>query len=229
MLNRQELMNRLFAERVDAAERFEGYPYVTISRQAGAGGKTLAQALLLKIELKSYADPYRGWKIFDREIADLLHEDKELARSTGSLLGEEYHSEVEEFFKGLLGGPSDQYRLEKTTFDLVRTLASIGKVILVGRAGASVTAKLPGGIRVRLVAPIDWRVRNMMSLMSINEHEAEALAKQQDHGRARLARDFFDHDVDDPGLYDVVIDTSETPIEDAASRVYDLVVAASSG
>lgn len=227
MLKRQELMNRFFAERVEADERFEGYPYVTISRQAGAGGNALARALLEKIELKSYADPYRGWKIFDREIADILHEDRALERSTGSLISEEYHSEIEEFFKGLLGGPTDQYKLEKATFALVRTLASIGKVILVGRAGTCAASKLPGGVRVRLEAPVEWRVRNIMSLMSIDEHEAETLVKHQDHDRARLLRDFFDRDPDDPKLYDLVFDTSKTPIAEAAAQVYDLVVAAS--
>ena len=49
--------------------------------------------------------------------------------------------------------------------------------------------------------------------------------KRQDHERARLVRDFFDRDVDDPKRYDVVIDTSAVSIDDAAAKVYDLVVA----
>lgn len=227
MINRQEIMDRFFAERVDTDERFEGYPYVTISRQAGAGGNTLARALLERIQLKSYADPYRGWRVFDREIADLLREDQTLERSSSSLLSEEYHSEIEEFFKGLVGGPTDQYKLEKATFALIRTLASVGKVILVGRAGACATAKLPGGVRIRLVAPAAWRVNNIMNLMSLSKEAAENLVRRQDHDRARLVRDFFDRDVEDLKLYDEVIDTSEIPMADAAQKVYDLVVARS--
>ena len=38
-----------------------------------------------------------------------------------------------------MGGPTDQYKLEKATFALLRILASIGKVILIGRAGACAT------------------------------------------------------------------------------------------
>jgi cytidylate kinase len=216
-------MARFFADRVNTDKRFEGYPFVTISRQAGAGGNSLAKALLERIQLKSYADPYRGWRIFDKEIAEILHQDKGLARSTRSLLAEEYHSEVEEFFKGLVGGPMDQYKLEKSTFALIRTLASIGKVILVGRAGASATRDVPGGVRVRLQAPIRWRIENMMSLMSLGRPEAEDLVKRQDHERARLARDFFDQDVDDPRLYDLVIDASQTPIADAGEKVFALL------
>jgi cytidylate kinase len=74
-----------------------------------------------------------------------------------------------------------------------------------------------------MVAPLGRRIENIMNLMAAGKEEAAHLVKRRDHEQARLVRDFFDCDVEDPTLYDLVIDSSEVPMDEAAAQVFDLV------
>jgi cytidylate kinase len=121
-----------------------------------------------------------------------------------SLLAESYQSEFKEFIDSLFVGRPQQYLLHKKTFHVVRILALLGKVIIVGRGGAMVTRDIPGGINVRLVAPEVTRVRWMMHKLSLDKDAALKLVRKQDADRRRLASTFFRKDADDPLNYDVV-------------------------
>jgi hypothetical protein len=197
------------------------YPFVTISRQVGAGGRSLARALVLELEKQPNPD-FHKWKIFDRDLCERLVEDKELRLSLRKLWSEEYHSEIEELILSLLGGSSSQPVAVKKLFEAIRSVAILGKVIIVGRAGSCVTASLPQGVHLRLVASEDSRIERM-KLTPLGEAESRKVLRRQDRGRERLVRTYFRKEISDPLLYDAVWNTDMVPIEVIASAVVALI------
>ena len=199
------------------------YPFVTISRQAGAGGHSLAEALLTRMEKEP--DPFfKGWQMFDQELCKRISEDPKLKVSMQSLLTEEYRTQVEDLLAGMIVGGSSQEAVVKKTFETVRTLATFGKVILVGRAGSCVTVGLPLGVHVRLVAPEPVRIQRMSDRLHLSPEDAVRKAvRKQDQDRARLVKDYFNRDIDDPLLYDTVWNTGRVPVESVASCIITMI------
>lgn len=198
------------------------HPFVTISRQAGAGGHALARILLN--EMNQADEPlFQGWRVFDRELCERLMEDPALHRSMRSLLTEEYRSAIEDAIFSILGGETPQYAVAKKLFETIRMLATLGRVIIVGRAGMCVTRGLPAGVHLRLVASEATRIKRMTNLLQVSEPEARRIVYKQDHDRARLVRDYFFRDIHDPLLYDVIWNTDAVRFKAIAASVLGLI------
>jgi cytidylate kinase len=220
---KSRILEQHIQERLNEDKHRSGYPFVTVSRQAGAGGTTLAKALYQKTRELGYTDLFRGWKVGDQILCEEIAEDPKHHISLNALMAEEFHSEFQEFLSGLLGGPADQYSVYKEIFSIIRGLGTIGKVILVGRAANMVTRDLEAGIHVRLTAPLDSRIEWMMNLLKIEHDQAAKMVKEQDRNRKKLMKSFFSRDVEDPDLYDVVWDTRETSIDDITDRLMQMI------
>jgi cytidylate kinase len=108
-------------------------------------------------------------------------------------------------------------------FRTIRTLATVGKVIVVGRGGVCVTRDLPNGVHVRLVAPPSVRILRMMELLHLSANEARELVSRTDRSRAKLIKTYFSKDIRDPRLYDVTWNTDSVSIEEIAASVIGLI------
>jgi cytidylate kinase len=168
-------------------------------------------------------DLFQGWQVCDQRLCEMLVQDSKLQVSMQSLLAEEYHSQIQTFIAGLLGGQADQNLVMRKLFETIRSLARVGKVIIVGRAGSQVTRELPLGVHVRLVAPETLRIRRMSQLLGKSGDEAKRATHQQDSDRARLLKSFFYADIDDPLLYDCVWNTGLAPFEAIAEAIIALL------
>ncbi|HMP96154.1 MAG TPA: cytidylate kinase-like family protein [Kiritimatiellia bacterium] len=224
-MNHEAIVREFLKNRTSAPPPGSGLPFVTISRQAGAGGNTLAHQLVKTLSSRYTLNATSGWEVFDQKLCTLVLEDGKIKASLESLLAEEYVSEIRQFVGDLLTGQSRQYAAYKRIFEVVRLLASIGKVVLVGRAAAFVTRDMPQGIRVRLVAGEAERIKNMAALLRVHAEDAEAAMREQDLSRARLVRDYFDADVADPLHYHMVFNTEKMPMAEIAEVIAERVAA----
>jgi cytidylate kinase len=202
--------------------RMGRFPFVTISRQTGAGGHSLAEALLGAIRQEREA-LFHGWQMFDHELCKQLVQDPKLHVSMQALLTEEYHSQIEDLLFNMMLGDTPQDIVVKKIFQTVRTLATVGKAIIVGRTGACITRGLLLGVHVRLVASEPSRIRRMMQLLRVSEQEAREVVQKQDRDRARLVRDYFHRDINDPLLYDVTWNTDTVSLEAIAGSLITLI------
>ena len=78
-------------ERQQAAERsapLGELPFITISRQAGARGRTLARAILAEFEKHAKEPRLQGWNSFDEELCQLIVSDPKLNVSLSELITE---------------------------------------------------------------------------------------------------------------------------------------------
>ncbi len=198
-------------------------PFVTISRQAGAGGHTLATALLKAFESQSDKELFGGWEMFDQKLVAMVADDPNLRVSVESLLGEEYHRGAEDFFRQILTSSTHQDIVVDHMFRLVRVLAEVGKAIIVGRAGSEVTRGLSPAVALRLVAPEKQRIERMMELHSLSEKKARESIDKHDGGRARLLKRHFRVNIDNPLLYDAIWNTGSASFEAIAAATVALL------
>lgn len=214
-MNHLLMINQYLKERGQLSDiPATGLPFITISRESGAGGHLLAHVLTADFQKYSEFDFFKGWHVFDREICQVVAEDPELETSFNDLISESYRSEFRELMNNLFMGRSEQYIKFKKVFKVVRILATLGKVILVGQAAACVTADMPSGIHLRLVAPEATRTRWMMKKFNMSKEEAMAMMAQQDENRRKVAKNFFSRNIDDPLLYHAIFNGDKmTPHE----------------
>ena len=198
-------------------------PFVTISRQAGAGGHTLARTLLEAFEAEDDRELFDGWEMFDQKLVAMVADDPDLRVSVEGLLGEEYHRSSEDFFRQILVSSTHQDIVADRVFRLVRVLAEVGKAIIVGHAGSEVTRGLGPSVSIRLIAPESQRIKRMMELRSLDEKKARESMDKHDGGRARLLKRHFRVDIDDPLRYDAIWNTGSASFEAIAAATVALL------
>lgn len=94
-----------------------------------------------------------------------------------------------------------------------------GDMIYHGRAGQVLLAGLPGVLRVRLIAPIDARVQMLMQAEGMDAASAEQYIRHVDGVRARWVKMMYGEDIEDPALYNMVINLKTLSITAACAIV----------
>ncbi len=198
--------------------------FITISRQFGAGGHGLAKAILDEMNCYANIPDLQGWKIFDKEICQMVADNPKLRVTLNSLLDETYLSRSESFLAEILMGHPPQDVVYKKVIEVVLSLASVGKVVLIGRGGACITARLPTGVRLRLAASEETRIKWISDQRRIKKKAAEKVLRERDKGRKRLVEECFGKSIDDPLLYDAVWNTDTVPVQEIARAAVRLVI-----
>ena len=99
-------------------------------------------------------------------------EDHKLPRHLEKILPEDRASRVQYLLADIFNVHPSENIMLKLIAETILKLAELGNVILIGRGGNIITAKLPHVLHVRLVAPLAERIRH-------------AREPPQDTGRAR--------------------------------------------
>ncbi|MDH5372647.1 MAG: cytidylate kinase-like family protein [Acidimicrobiia bacterium] len=198
-------------------------PFITISRQAGAGGHALAAAMLEVFAHQEDVELFGGWQIFDHNLCEIIAADPAYSGSLDSLLAEEYRTPTTDFFHQLVRSTADQDRVMSRVFQLVRSIAAIGNAIIIGRAGSQVTKGMQPGIRLRVVAPEGVRIKRMMEIATLDERQARNQARKMDAHRASLLRAYFETDIADPTNYDVTWNSASSSLIEIAEATTALL------
>jgi cytidylate kinase len=224
-MNHLKMIQQFLKEKRDIEDIPDtGFPFVTISRQSGAGGHLLASILHAEFVKRREISLFEGWHVFDRELCDLVARDPLLLNDIEQLMDEKVRSKFDSFVESLLTGRSESQNLERTSFKVVRMLALIGKVILVGRGSALITADLPQSVHIRLVAPEAHRIARVMKNLNLNKDDAREMVETQDAARRKLIKLFFQRDIEDPLLYDIIWNTGKVSVDIIAQTTLDLLM-----
>jgi hypothetical protein len=118
------------------SERREGRPFVTISRQAGAYGTTIAQ-MLAEYLVKQDRRKNSPWIVFDHELLKKVTEEHDFPETIAPYLSESAITEIDDILEELFGlHPAKSYLVHKMS-ETILHLANVGHVILVGREQTS--------------------------------------------------------------------------------------------
>ncbi len=105
--------------------------------------------------------------------------------------------------------------LQAVIFDF----AQKGDVIIAGRGGQVLLKNMPGVLHVRVVAPLESRIRRLAEESGGDEKQALRVLRRSDRDSGGFIRSFFDADWNDPALYDLVINTRKIAVEGAVKLV----------
>jgi cytidylate kinase len=200
-------------------------PSITISREAGAGAVTIAQMLVERLNVAAKPpEGSTGWTVFDRNLAKQVLVDHELPPNLEQFMVEDARLPVETIVEELLGLHPTAWTLAQQTTKTILRLAGLGRVVLVGRGAEVITNRLPYVFHARLVAPLEKRIHHTAQYYNLTTADAAKLIKESDHARRRYLRRYFDADVDDPLLYDLVLNTGRLGFARAAEVLEQAVL-----
>lgn len=189
------------------------WPIITISRECGAGGTSLARLLADRT----------GFTLWDKRLVTAIAEATGGDESFVAMLDERRRQAIDEVILGLMKHPRQptNIRYHRTLLSVVEALADKGGSIIVGR-GANYVGDPASRLAVRVVRPIDERVARYAELEGLTMLKARRSVVNIDEERDGFVRQYFRHDVVDASAYDLTVNTGSFTLEQTA----DLVMAA---
>jgi hypothetical protein len=118
------------------------FPFVTISRQTGAGGHLLAETLLEAMKKNPHRELFAGWSAFDAKECQAMLENARFRVTFPWLKEEIYRTNPVDFFYQVFGDQSPQMDVMSRIFKTIRHRAQQGKVIFIGRGATYLTQSL---------------------------------------------------------------------------------------
>lgn len=197
-------------------------PAITISRQCGSGGRTVASKLAEWLQPHA---PYGcHWTIFDQNLIKKVLEDHWESVRLAEFLPESSKSRVAEMIEKLRGKKLSAAKFVEQTVETIWQLAEGGHVILVGRAANVITAKLPNVFHVRLVGSLENRIARVEEVYDFDRHAALAYIKSQDDAKRLYLKEYFGRDIEDPELYHLIVNTDRISYGEAAKLIGEAVI-----
>ncbi len=192
---------------------------ITISRERGSGGRSVASLLSRDLGMKCYGkeiiyeiaqragvatefvekydqEHYNKWNL----IIDSLRISSRFSPDYG-LNFNPANIEPEIFFT------EDRYL--KATQEILRKLASQSGCIFLGRGSQLIFQDRQDALHVRLVAPPDVCIQRIAQMLNVPAKEAAKNVQDVDRSRANYLRDFYSADVNDSKYYHVTINTGK--------------------
>lgn len=197
---------------------------VTLSRETGAGAITIGRLVADYLERKQGGDVPCPWAVFDRNLVRTVLSEHKLPETLECYMPEGAVNSVHDVLEELLGVHPPSWTLLQHTNHTILKLAMSGHVILVGRGAHLVTAHLPYVFHVRLVAPLDFRIRHVEDYHHLDHHEAAAFVRKTDRARERYVRRNFGSRVGDPLQFHMIVNTGKTGFPEAARLIGDAVL-----
>ncbi|GBC60822.1 cytidylate kinase-like family protein [Desulfonema ishimotonii] len=198
---------------------------ITISRQFGAGGKTLGKVLAKKL----------GYELVDEDIIQMVADKANVSTDWVESTEKEAGGKLLKFMSGLISksyverilgddkGYMDEEIYVNALRDVIQQVAKEDNVIVVGRGGQYVLQDHPGAFHVLLIADMADRITFMENHYDLSHEEAKRVVEQQGSRRANLYRKFGKEDYDLPNLYHVVLNMSKLDMDKASDFIFRMV------
>ena len=175
---------------------------ITISRQMGSSGDYIANLLasMLSYDLvnkQSIIMEAQSRGMITSETVDKIHEGKPPL--------------IERFTKS-------KSQAVYAMRSIMREMVTESNAVVVGRGGHIELKDRTDLFKVRIIAPLETRIRRIRQENEIGRDKAMKMLKQSDKERAEYVKHFFLVDCSDPEFYDIVINTGKIS-PDAAARL----------
>ncbi len=198
-------------------------PCITISRQCGIDTTDLCEKLVAIFnQLKS--ENTAEWAFFDKNLIEKVIKDHDLPERINKFLSEEKISTVNAMLNELLGVHPPILKLVHQTSSTILKLAQVGNVIIIGRGANIITSHLRNTFNIRLIAPKNIRIRNLEKQLNVSRKEAAEILEREDKARKEYIETYFRKDIDDPLLYDVVLNTAKLDVDLLVKMLRDMIV-----
>jgi cytidylate kinase len=192
-------------------------PVICISREVGCGGVNIAKQLASELDKQCVC---KKWKVLSKEI---LEESARGLDMDPNKLRNYLKEGDRSIFDDVLSAFSEKRyksdrKISKTLIDLVLSFANDGYCIIVGRAGHIIAKDIEKSLLVKLTAPLNWRIKQIMEKNNLNLREAvefiEKTEKERENFRKHIAGDHTHAEE-----FDLTINLSRMKVENAISLI----------
>jgi cytidylate kinase len=189
-------------QKTDANPTGRCNPIVTLSREYGCPSKLIGLMLVEALNRRRGNASARKWRLINKEI--LEESARELSvpeNQIKSMLDADKKGVVMDIltFSTTYGGSE---RIRRTVQKVIRSFASSGYAVIIGRGGVAVTRDHPNALHVRLTAPIEWRAGEISARYGIPLLQARETAEEVDLKRHKLIENLLGRKPD-PYLFDL--------------------------
>lgn len=207
----------------ESEKKKEVYPCITISRQTGSGSYEVSEKLI-DILQRYTKEPDDPWTYFNKELIEKVIEDFKLPKVFTNYIIEDKYNHIKDAVNELLGVRPSEWTIVHKSTEIILQLARYGKVIIVGRGSNIITSKLSNSFHVRLIAPIENRIKHVQEVFDYSKSEAMEYIKREDVNRNKYLRSHFFRDPNDETLYHLVINTGKLSYSETAELIANTVV-----
>ncbi len=198
---------------------------ITISRQFGAGGKTLGEMISKKLE----------YTFVDNEIIQMVAKKAKVSTNWVESIEKEAGGKLLKFMSGLVRknfierildnerGYIDEEIYVDLLHKIINQIEEEGNAVILGRGGQYILRDHQEVFHVLLIADIADRIRFMEEHYELSETQAVNSVNREDKRRVNLYRKFGKENYDHPDLYHLVLNMSKLDLEYACELVCELV------
>lgn len=188
---------------------------ITIGRQFGSGGKSVADALGRKLGIPVYDSELITKAAQDSGFSAELFVERDEKRRFFSLskIFTNTYSDTEDYM-------SDN-GLFKMQSDTIRRIAEQGSAIIVGRCSDYILRDLDNVVDVFLTSPVEVRAERVAERLGISKEKAEEVIEKKDNGRAEYYNYYTFGNWGHATTYDICLDSSLLGIEGTADFIID--------
>lgn len=188
---------------------------VTISRQFGSMGRTIAQLMAWEL----------GINFYDRDIVE------ETAKRMGlpiSVISAEEENVDSNYFKRQYplgeGTSNIQDEIFSIQKNIIEDLAKKESCIIVGRCADSILADMENRLNIYIYAPYEKRLENCTKVLKMEEKKARKMIREVDQSRELYHRRYCPEYTDAFSNRDLLIDSSRFGIEKTAEMLAEIVL-----
>lgn len=200
---------------------------ITISQQYGSDGHKIAAKLAERFQ----------WLLTDHEIGRQVAQSLDMMEEEAAFYDEHTFSFIERILLSfryltprMLEAWSSQYtmppfsvRQERVYREILRQVieasACSGNRVIVGHGAQVILADRPDVFHIRIVAPMAQRLNYAVQNEHIGRKDAQNHIRYRDRNLERHLQSQYHRHIDDPLLYDLVIDNAILDVESQVDRI----------
>jgi cytidylate kinase len=206
-------------------EKEECMAVITISRQFGAGGKTLGRMIAERLgytfadssiiqAIAQQANVSADWvRAFEKEAGSRM------SRAISGMVSQRL---VDRILKDERGYIDESIYLDYLVLIIAQT-ADEGDAVILGRGSQYILRDHPDAHHILLIDSFENRVRFLMEHYDLKESKATRIVGAEDRRRATLYKRLGKKDYDAPELYDLVLNMGRLNLETACSLACKLI------
>ncbi len=194
---------------------------ITISQQYGSNGHEIAARLACALR----------WRLVQRDIVAQVAHQLGITEDEAAFYNEHAYGFVDRVLLSLQFSTAEAVEAWASQFavpitahmqeclyhdalrQIVKMVALTDHTVIVGHGAQMLLADRPDALHIRVIAPLEQRINNIMQSEHLNKAQASIRIQRKDGGQARYFRSQHRCDVDNPLLYDLVINSGALTLE----------------
>jgi cytidylate kinase len=198
----------------DKLKQSASIPVITVCMEPGSGGHLIASELAERL----------NFQLFDKNLLITMANTAAVESRSLETIEEQRPSGIQDFITALVD-KDYVYTGDYVSFlkQEVEIIGIIGRGVIVGR-GANFILPPKDKFSIRVIAPLDIRIRNVSFRNGVSLAEAKKRIKNREQRRKTFIRETFHEDIADTMHYDLIINTARMDLDTAVGSVIGTII-----